>query len=492
MGKVVYKDIALGAAESAVITTPTELENFSNSDAVTTAGNLPGIATCELNGWGLSHDYQARDKHTLAFWSKEKSGADCLFSSAPAISISFPFLYTSTGLTIRFAAGSYDFCKQCRVRWYKDGVLLYSENYTVDNPVFVINKTVEGFNGLSFAFQETNQPGKRCKIEKIIIGVIREFERDELKSVSAIHEVDLISDTVPFNVLDVSLHSKEDIDYIFQRKQPVEAYEGENLIGTYYIEKGRRTSRSAYSISCQDVIGLLDLIACEGKIYFEDTPLQTVLADVFGSVVTFDIDPAFENSTLRGFVEPDISLREALGQIAFAIGAVVDTSGTAKVKLFPIPQDEGEIPARKTYTGGAVETTDKVTEVTVTAYRFFDEEPTGEDEYIELNGAKYRYYTDTKHAVNPDAFVNDPENKVKFIGKYLCNLDNAQERADAIMEYYRRRNKYSFKYVYDGELPAESRSVFIPWLEKKHGNITKMTISLSGITVCSAEMLLND
>lgn len=489
--KVIYRDIALGAAEEANVSSSVPLENFCDISTVTNVRELPGIATCELNGWGLTRDYTARGE-TLAFWSKEKSGADCLFASALSLSVSFPQAYSSTGLTIRFSPETMDYCKQCRVEWYRGEELEDSGDYIVDNPDFVIDKLVRGYDKLVFTFQETNLPGRRCKIEQITIGVIRVFNADELRSVSAINEVDLISATVPINVLDVSLYSKKNIDYVFMRKQPVEAYDGDKLIGVYYIEKGKRTGGSDYSVSCQDIVGILDLVTYGGGIWLEDTPLRDILAAVFGSLVEFEIDPAFENATLRGFIEPEKTMREALMQIAFALGAVVDTSGTNKIKIFPVPTETEAIQPRNTYGGGNVETSDKVTEVTVTAYRFFDERPSGEDEFVELDGVQYRYYTETKHALNPDVIANDPENKVKFIGYYLCNLDNSQERADAIMEYYRRRNKYSFSHVLTNEEPAGSRSVYLPWYQKKSGNITKMTISMSGLTVCNSEMLLND
>ena len=491
-GKVIYKDIALGADETALIQTPTALEPFSSVGWLTLAPNAPAIATCELNGWGLSHEYKNRTSQTLAFWSVERSGADCLFASAPSVVLTFPAQYTSTGLTVRFATASNDFCRRVHIEWWRGTTRLHSEDYENNSSVFVVNRTVEAYDKLVFSFNETNLPGKRCKVEKIIIGVIREFEADELTRVNAIHEVNLIGDTVPINVLDVGLHSKSDIEYIFQRKQPVEAYDNDTLIGTYYIQQGRRTSRDDFSISCQDVVGLLDLITYEGGIWLEDTPLNTVLSQVFGNLVKWDIDPALAGATIRGAIEPGRTMREALMHIAFAIGAVIDTSGTDRIKIFPVPSDAGAIAPRNTYTGGSVETSDKVTEVTVTAYRFFDERPGQNDEFIDIGGVQYRYYTETKHAYNPNVVASDPENKVKFIGYYLCNLDNAQKRADEIMAFYHRRNKYVFNHVYSGEELGGKYEIYLPWLHKRAGNITKMSITLSGLTISAAEMLFED
>lgn len=488
--KVIYKDIALGAAENAAVSA-SGAEDFSVPDKITAGISAPAIATCELGGWGLSHDYKARGEQSLAFWSKAKSGADCLFAAAPSITLSFTEQYTSTGLTVRFAPGSMDFCRQCRVEWYRGAALRQSGDYAAAEPVLIINKTVEGFDRVVFTFQQTNLPKRRCKIEGITIGVVREFGADELKSVSAINEVDLISENLPINVLDVALHSKDNIEYIFQRKQPIEAYDGDNLIGVYYIEKGKRTGSADFSVSCKDAVGLLDLAAQPGGIWLSETPLSEVLSAVFGGIVSFEVDSAYQNSTLQGFIEPG-TMREALRQITFVLGAVADTSGTDKVRIFPAPYAAAAISPKKTYSGGTIETADKVTEVTVTAYRFFDERPESDDEYVELGGVQYRYYTETKHAYNTDVVSGDPENKVKFIGQYLCNLGNAQGIANRIMEHCKRREKYSFSHVLSGEAPAGKYAAALPWGNTRSGNITKMSITLSGITVSAAEMLLDE
>lgn len=490
--KVRYKDIALGADNDATVTT-TGKTAFSDVSQIPFGVNPPALATCELNGWGLSHDYKARDAEPISFWSNTQSGDDCVFSSAPIIAIEFTEQYTTTGLTIQFAPLSGDFCRKLTVYWYQGDTIKAEQEYTPENALFVLNKTVEAFDTLVFVFHETNLPRKRCKVEQIIIGVVRDFTTTELKSVKAIHEIDLISDTVPTNVLDANIHSVDEVDYIFQKKQPVELTSDGDLVGVYFIEKGERTGRLDFSISCKDAIGLLDLVTYGGGLWLTDTPLTTILNDVFGGAYEFDIDPIYANSTLRGFIKPDIKLREALQHIAFALGAVVDTSGTDKIRIFPPSFGAGEaISEKETYTGGKVSTSDTVTEVTVTAYIISDERPDDNDESIEFNGEKYRYYTDTKHAYNPNTVTSDPENVKKFDKCYLVNLSNAQTLANNIMAYYQKRDKYSFKHILSGQQVAGRYSAALPWDGVASGNITKMTVTTSNITVSDTEMLLDE
>ena len=489
--KVRYKDIALNADNDATVTT-TSKTAFSDVSKIPFGVNPPALVTCEPNGWGLSPQYKARKNHNIAFWSNAQSGDDCKFPDIPVIILEFTEQYTTTGLTIQFALESFDYCRKITVVWYQGGTVKAREEYTPTSPHFIINKTVEAFDKLAFAFSETSLPRKRCKIEGIIIGVVRDFDTEELTAVKAIHEVDLISNTVPANVLDVNVHSMDEVDYIFQKKQPVEFTNNGNLIGVYYIDKGERTGRLNISFSCKDAIGLLDLVTFGGGLWLTDTPLTTVLNDVFGGDFEFDVDTAYRNSTLRGYIKPDIKKREALQHITFALGAVVDTTGTHKIRIFPPPTGTAEqIPAKETYTGGKVTTGDTVTGVAVTAFDIVNERPADNDEKIEFNGVEYKCTATVFTASNPNTVTSDPENVKKFDKCYLVNSSNAQALASNIMKYYQRRNTYAFKHILNGQKAAGRNTAALPWGREESGHITKMTVTTSNITVSDTEMLID-
>lgn len=488
--KLAYEDIAVGADEAATVSASNK-ETFANLAAVPFGVDAPAIATAELNGWGLSHEYEVIDKQPFAYWSTAQSGADCVFTTPPVITVDFSIQQTATGLTFSFADASKDYCRKMSIRWYQDGAEKSSGTYYPTGARYVVENVVEAFDRLVISFEETSLPGKRVKLEKIMIGVLREIEGDELKAAKFVHEVDLISDSVPINVFDADFHNDKQIAFIFQRTQPVEAYSNDTLIGVYYIEDSERTGANSYSISCMDAIGILDLSEYPGNIWINDTPLTTILDDVIGGLFNVDIDPAFSASMLRGYI-PDCTRREALQYVAFALGAIVDTSGTNKIKLYPMPTGAGrEIPAANTYIGGKVEIEAPVTEVTVTAYVFFDERPGEDDESVNVGGVEYRYYTDTKHAYNPNIVSTTLPRKVKFDKSYLVNLSNAQTLADNILAYYMRQENYNFDFVVDGQKVGDRAAAYLPWeTEARKGNITKMTVKYSGIVKAEADMLL--
>lgn len=488
--RLVYGDVAIGAGADAAVTV-TNSESFSEPGRVTSGTPSFAIATLEPNGWGLSHDYRARSYHRLALWSAVRSGEDCVFASPPIVTLDFSQQYTGTGLTFRFAPESGEYCRKISVAWYQGNTVLSSGTYYPDSGRYTLENLVEAFDKIVVTLEETNLPGRRAKLEYIAIGIIREFDGTELTGTKFVHEIDLISNTVPINVMDASIHGESGVEYVFQRKQPVEAYNDETLIGVYYIESGQRTGARDYTFSCVDAIGILDLDDYAGGLWIEDTNIEVILADVTGGVFALDIDPALVGSTLRGFIEPG-TRREALQQVAFALGACIDTSGTGKIKVFPAPTGDGaEIPQAETYIDGKVSTHDVVTEVTVTAYVIFDERPSDNQESIEFNGVEYRYYTDTKHAYNPNSTAGDLANKIKFDKCYLCNLSNAQARADEIMAYYARRNTYSAKHIMSGQRVGDRSVMHLPWGGTSGGNITRMTVSVTGLTVSDTEFLMD-
>lgn len=488
--KLIYKDVALGADVDAAPSTTTP-ETFSNIALLPFGAETPAVATLEGNGWGLGGDYELRDGKNFAFWSLDRSGNDCVFATPPTLTFSFSERHTSTGLTVRFAPDSMDFCTDIEVWWYQNGAVKYTGRYYPTAPEFILEQTVEAYDAVKIALRKTNLPGKRAKVEKVTFGVHRTFDGRELTGSSIIQEVDLISDSIPANVLDATLRGSGRGDYVFQRKQPVEAYNDDELLGVFYVEKGNRTGWNNYTLSCTDAVGVLDLDEYAGGLWIADTALGSILQEVFQGAFEFDIDHAFASAKLRGFI-PSGTKRDALRAIAFALGAVVDTAGTNKIKLFPMPKGAGaEIPAAATYEGGSVDIADKVTEVTVTAYVIFDERPGENDEYVEFNGVKYRYYTDTKHATNPATVATDPPNKVKFMGNYLVNLGNAQTLADNIMAYYVRRETYRFKHVLDGHTTGDRATATLPWGGTVAGNFTKLTISATGLVVGDVEMVLD-
>lgn len=488
--KLVYGDIALGAAEDAEATA-TDAESFSSVASLPVGVNTGAVATLEKNSWGLSLDNKVKSSQKFAVWSESVSDAEGVFATPPQITLEFDNQYTATGLTFRFAPGVNEYCTEIGVIWYQNGAIKDSGVFYPTSAQYALENTVEAFDKIVIVLGKTHLPHRRAKIEYLGIGIIREFDGSELTGASFIHELDLISETVPVNVMDASFHSSTDTDYIFQKKQPVEAYDGDNLIGVYYIEAGERTGAQDYNISCQDAIGALGLDTYAGGLWFEDTPIADIISDVIQGAFVVDISSDLTHAKIRGYI-PKCTKREALQHIAFAVGACVDTSGTAKIKLFKAPTGTGaEIPASETYTGGKVDTADTVTAVALTAFYIKNETPGNNADTIEFNGVEYPVYSKVYTAENPNVSAGTLPNVVEYDSCYLINYDNAEEMAQALLAHHMRRNKYSAAHVLSGQKLGERVSVSLPWGGKVNANITKMTLSISGINASDSEFLLD-
>lgn len=485
--KLVYKDIALGAAENATVT-HSGVEGISTPSLLPFGADTGALATCEHNGWGLTHDYKVKGGQKVAYWSSEISGSNGLFETAPMLALTFSELFSSTGLTFQFSPDTGEYCSNMYVEWRRDGAVISNGTYKPTSAVFVIENTVEGFNSIGISFHITSLPKRRLKLEKLTIGLIREFTNKELTDAKFVNEIDLISDTIPVNVLDASFHSTGEAEFLFQKKQAVEAYNDSDLMGVYFIETGEQTGARDYSISCQDAIGVLDLDTYTGKnIWLKDTPCETIIAAVLGGTFDFELDDALRGRMLRGYI-PECTKREALQYIAFALMACVDTSGTDKIRFFvPEYSNAKEIPAAETYTGGKINVADTVTEVAVALYTI----PGASDNVIEIGDDTYHYDQTYAIARNPNATAGTPPNKLVFDGCFLCNVDNAQDVADTILAYYMRRKTYDASHVVSGQKMGDFVSVNLPWGGEANGHITKMTVTMSGIVASDTEILLD-
>lgn len=490
--KLIYSDLPLGAADDAEIITA-KYEEFSKPEELPFGVSSGAVATLEPNAWGLSSEIKTKDSQPFAFWSNAISNNKGIFATPPEIKIEFSEQYTATGISFRFSPGLNEYCNNVYVEWWQNGAVKESGNFSPTSAVYVLEKTVEAFDKIVIKLLSTNLPFRRAKLEALITGAVREIDGKELISSQYINEIDLISNIVPINVLDAEFHSLSNADLIFQKKQPVEAFDNDNLIGVYYIETGERLGRNRYNFSCQDAIGILDKDTYPGGLWLKDILAVDLLTDIVGGSFELDISPEYAESKIRGYM-PECTRREALQKVAFSLGAIIDTTGTKKIKVFPptISGEGVEISPKETYIGGKVTTSDTVTEVVVHGYDIEDKRPTEPwHKYIEYDDEQYKYELTKATAVNPNVSSGTLPNKIEFTECYLISSENAQQRANEILSYYMRRNIYNASHIVRANKPGERASISLPWGGSQNSNILRMQVVTSGITVSNTDFLLD-
>lgn len=482
--KVVYEDVAVGAADASSVST-TAKRSFSNPALIPYGSDAGLLASFERNQWALDGTRVTLGDKKAAFWSAVQSKEDCTFSTAPTITISLNGRFSSPGLFFYFDGSEGDYCSEIVITWYNDTEQLATKTFTPNSCKYFCEQQVDLYNKLVVQINKTHLPNHYAKISQIFFGIVREFERGELRSVQVTEGLNIISDDLEINTLDFSLDSADDIDYVFQQKQPVSAYDSDHLIGVFYIESSSRKSERVYDISCIDALGVMDSEPFAAAIYSgasAKTLIQTILSGHF----TLEYDSSLDDTKVTGYI-PDCTKREALQQIAFAICATIDTSGTRGIKVRKLASDEAaEIPLDRLYTGGSVETSSPVTEVRVTAHAY---KTTGSGDSVEVDGTTYYHTTTVTTKTNPKVTATTKPNVVEVRDATLVNSSNVASVTQHVYDYYMRRQTHGVRIVMDGETPGDYVKTTTSWGSTITGTITSMAIRLSGIAAADCKIV---
>ena len=280
---ILYKDIAPGAEEDAVASSPSAYPNSDLSLVPTGTKSAPAI-TLEMNHWGLDGTFDYASDQKIAFWSNELSGDDCAFANPPEITISFDEQYTSMGVYLIFDTATGGYCPSVTIKWYQGELLKQSKDFYPNSNQYFCEQLVESYDRIVVTLNSTNLPQKRARIEQILFGVYRTFDMTSIRSASIVNETSISGLELPVSTFEWTLDSREDVEYMFQLKQPIEVRNNDNLIGVYYIDDSSRKSKSIYSISCHDALGVLDESPFSGGVY-ENKSAKELLSEIVGEEI---------------------------------------------------------------------------------------------------------------------------------------------------------------------------------------------------------------
>ena len=483
--RIVYQDIAAGAEEDAAVSAPGAAE-FADPGLLPSGGSGAAIATLEPFSWVLDGSRELLDTQQLAYWSQTLSGPDVLFAQPPEITVSFDGRYTAPGLFLTFDPATGDYCARLTAAWYRGESLLARESFSPDGPEYFCARTVEAFDRIVLRLESTGRPYWRAKLSRILFGVARTFLRPELRDVHVVEEVSLLSDQVAVNTLEFTLDSRSDIAYMFQMKQPVSAYDGEKLLGVFYIRDSNRRAWGLYGVSCMDAIGVLDDAPFPGGI-FQERPAGELLEEILDGQFALDIPPALAAAPVSGYLPP-CTRRQALQQTAFALRAMVDTSGTAAVRVYQDREETPRIlPLGRVYTGGSVDRAAIVTAVQVLAHRYSETGQGGET--VEADGKTWYHTTEAVEILNPNTTASDKRNVVEVRDATLVTPANAAAVAQHLYHHYSKRDTLRAQILWSGEQPGDHVAVPTPWGTRVDGYITALRVTLSGVAAAECEVV---
>lgn len=485
---------------------------FSDSSLLVTGARDTPYATLEPGVWKLDGTMKIMpDQPSPGWWSAERSDENGRFESTPKITVRFPTPYGSTGFTVTFSPATGQYCTEVNVRWHNGHSLLIDKVYYPTGPVWQLEETVESFDRVEFEFLETDRPGHFVKLEKIEIGRTVLFGAKEIASVRYTTDMDQTLCKIPVDTISFDIHDFQDRNFLPQENQRVELIKDGKLRAVQYIKSSTKKSRSDYSIKCQSSIGLLndDFM---GGIYTEK-PVKDLIVEILGEW-EFELATIFAEKTVTGYI-PICSQRTALQLVAFAIGAMITTQDSSKIRFIPIPASvSAKFTKSDIVLGGKAKTNSRYAKVEIYAHSYVksdvsetlmnEEELNGDnvlftfsmphydyeiiggtitgfgDNWVTITASEPVTLTAKTYIHNTRSYVKrNPEATAKERGNYLAvkeatliNSGNVYEALDRLYLAVQRRQTVSQPVIVKNQTAGQLVSSLTPW-----GTITRGFIS---------------
>jgi hypothetical protein len=331
------------------------LQTFSKiSDLRTDSATNRPYATYESDFWLLDGEYKFLPTNLntvhVGLMTTTLSDTDGLFTVPPVLTITFTTVHSLDSLTIRFAQYSNDYANDIDVAYYDStDTLIQTDNYTPTSWEFATGQAIANFKKIIITFNSTNKEFRFLRVKGIDYGELLTFTGAEIKAADVVEEINPLSTEITVDTFNMRLYSDNaqfslinpagDYANLAQR-QPMAVYEqvgNQNIfIGQYYLDKWQNKSDTEIEFSCIDLVGVLGTMTYKGGIWTgSGIAVEDLLDLILGPLYApFDLDSTLYGTMVTGWI-PICTYREALQQIAFAIGAYIDTSRDMPIKIYP-------------------------------------------------------------------------------------------------------------------------------------------------------------
>lgn len=522
--KVVYADIAVGAKDSFAPSSSGVLAS-SNAALLKSENSIPIYANpCEIYSVLLDESMEIPPDDTeYAFVSSALSGNDGSLSPSPMLTLTASGQYTSQGIALIFDEAANRYASSVNIKWYRDSTLLSDADFTPNSVNYLCENKVENYNKLVITFKKLNMPRNRLYLTGIIYGTMRTFGRDEVEGFDLLQEVNPISEEISINTVNFALKSLKPIDFIFQEKQPIYTYFDDTLVQTTFVKSYERNSDHSYEIESEDWVSILEDSPYSGGM-FTAKSASALIGEILDPLnVPYTIESSLSGATVTGYI-PICSCRDALNHIAFALGAVVDTSYSADVQIKKLSDEMvSTLDDSNTFVGQTTKFRDKLTELRLTAYSYvanneiltaYNAEDSGIGNGIEvqfseplhdltisngtivasgvnwakinantgcvLTGKRYDKTSSIVTRRNPLVLAGDKENVVEITDFTLVDRTKADALAEAAYDYYARRYTISEKIIVGNLKVGDKVCQKYGYMADVVGWITSMKFTVSG------------
>lgn len=513
--------------------------------------------TLESEQWLMDGSFsffpEVPEQYFWGLWSTTQSDKIGVFADPPVLDITFTQDHSSSGLTLHFYSPTEDWASRIKIQWFsQDGGLISTALFYPDSVDYYCAKRVENYRRIRIHFLEINHPGRYLKLAGIDYGVYLHFSGHEIVEAHVLEECDPLSSEISINTLNVSLYNKEGRFSILnpegyfdvlQHKQKFTVWEDVKqdarstgsvsyCMGTFYLSDWSNSGDTLADFSAVDAIGLLDGAPFDGGIY------NTTAAELAEAILTgysYTLDESLAAERVQGYIAAG-TRREALQQLAFAIGAVVDCSRGELIRIAPAPSKASGMITydRKLQDGSKVTLNPLITAVAVTAHRYLPGETTEElyrdtldpgiyrvtfnapavVDSLTVTGAELtesgvnlctltvakagevcvtgRKYTDSTVVLRRTAAnlpPNAQDNELTVTDATLVGPGRAEAVAVRVLEHYAQRYEQNFSMVAGDEKLADRLIIQSFGGEMVRGVLTKLEFDLTGGFLADAKVI---
>lgn len=521
-----YNGTAIGSGESFSVeyasTPPAPFVDysqiFSGGSGSVRYGNPCEPYAVVLDGLNVPIPNRPEKAH-MGYWSDKLNGD----ISTAQFDIVADELFSSAGISINFETGRDVFPNTVSISWYRDDTQIASQVFYPTSARAFFDKKVEMYNKVHIALYSLNMPNHRFRIESISFGLDTEFTGKYLQNIQMSQQIDPVSAQIPISTCNFSIVS-EDIDFVFEKRQPIEVYFNDKLMGLSFITNATQKTKTTYAVQCEDYIGVLDGTTFRGGMY-EKQKASDIILDICGVAgVPVEIAPELESILLSGHIA-QCSCRSALQQVLIASNGVADTSGATLLRIKTLKNDLTQtIPPERIKQGINVSEEARLTEVKVTQHSYvpdfeeitvYEAEKSGEGNNIEivfteplhsltitkgkiieqgvnyaiinankrcvLYGKKYLHLTSVKSRKNTNVLTTDKENAYSVTNATLISADNVDKVLDVLYNRYVKNKKVRAKII-DGRNADGSFQKPV-----NLGDLIEVETPFSGTLQCVAE-----
>lgn len=516
--KIVYDDIALGAKEDSAASAE-DKDYFVDLQDLKREIEFPDYALCLPRYAKMDGGYANAPDELLdmGYVSDSISDGAGTFETPPVLVFTFTQNYSSIGITLQFNDHTEDYCDRINIKWYRGDELLLDQDYSPDSYRYFCYGSVDYYNKVEITFLHTSRPYRNVFLTEIIWGLIRTFKDDEIEDISCLMELNPISEEVSVNTMGYTIRSKSAYAFEFQKKQKQTLYFDEAILGIFYLKDGKQVGDKRYTVETHDAVGILDNNSFMGGIY-ENTLVSEILDSIMeGEGITYFLDDAYKETRVSGYL-PITSKRSALQQLAFAIGALVDTSYDRQLYIYPQQTEiAGEFRNKDIFLGLTVDHSEIVTGVRLYVHSYSPgtdmaelykgalsgntklefSEPyhslsvtggtlgewganyahiTGNGAEVVLTGKKYNH--STVAMLKEDPKITQNKNVAEVKEATLVTASNAADVIERVYDYFVHNESVSFRAVI-GDQELGNRVSVDTFQGVKTGAITKLDFKFS-------------